>query len=236
MKVTLVSHQNSAPGLVHPHPPITRALREVKEKLEAAGHKVIDWKPLNHAAAYDIIDRIYAADGGEDIRRSCEASGEPVMYSLMDEGQEGADRPSASVYESWQVARERDAYRKKYLDHWMSTAAQTGTGRPVDAVLAPVSNVASCPHNQNDYVGYTTQWNLLDQPVVVMPITHVDVAKDKAHKLDKAHPGRDQEFWDLYDEKKWAGLPVNLGLVGKRLQDEELLGLARIIAQTGVTL
>ncbi|PWN88069.1 amidase signature enzyme [Acaromyces ingoldii] len=139
-------------GIVHPHPPITRALREVREKLIAAGHKVVDWVPLDHARAYDIIDRIYAADGGEDIRRSCAESGEPVMYNLMAERYQGADRPNVSVFDCWQVAKERDAYRKAYLDHWNATAASTGTGRPVDAVLAPVSNCAACPHDTNDYV------------------------------------------------------------------------------------
>lgn len=64
---------------------------------------------------------------------------------------------------------------------------------------------------------------MTDLPVVVMPITHVDAAKDKAHKLDGAfYEGRDEEFWNRYDENKWHGLPVNLGLVGKRLQDEEV--------------
>jgi amidase len=209
----------------------------VKAKLEAAGHKVIDWVPLKHDVAYDVIGRIYSADGGEDIRRSCQESGEPVMYSLMDEGQEeGAEKKGSSVYESWQVGKERDIYRKQHLDHWQATVSQTGTGRPVDAVLAPVSNLASCPHNRNDYVGYTTQWNLLDQPVVVMPITHVDPAKDKAHKLSNAFPGEDQHYWDYYDENKWTGLPVNLGLVGKRLQDEELLGLAKVVVDAGATL
>jgi amidase len=209
----------------------------VKSKLEAAGHKVIDWKPFQHDKAYDIIGRIYSADGGEDIRRSCEESGEPVMYSLMDEGVEDKSaQVGASVYQGWQVAKERDVYRKQHLDHWQATASQTGTGRPVDAVLAPVSNVASCPHNQNDYVGYTTQWNLLDQPVVVMPITFVDPAKDKAHKLEGAYPGTDQDYWSRYDENKWKGLPVNLGLVGRRLQDEELLGLAKLVVDAGATL
>lgn len=64
------------------------------------------------------------------------------MYSLMHEAVKGQPRPGVSAYDSWQVARRRDAYRKKYLDHWNSTKAQTETGRPVDAVLAPVSNWA----------------------------------------------------------------------------------------------
>jgi amidase len=29
-------------------------------------------------------------------------------------------------------------YRKAYLEYWNSTAALTGTGKPVDALIAPV--------------------------------------------------------------------------------------------------
>lgn len=134
---------------------------------------MIDWKPLEHAQAYDIIDRIYAADGGEDVSRSCSLSGEPVMYNLMTQSSD--PRPHLSSFESWQLNQEKSAYRKKYLDYWQATASQTGTGRPVDAVIAPVSNWASCPHDTNDYVGYTTQWNLLvsvSSPCSLLPHTH----------------------------------------------------------------
>lgn len=142
-------------GIVHPHPPITRALREVKAKLEAAGHKVIDWVPYDHLRAYDIIGRIYSADGGEDVKKSCDEGGEPVMYNLMADGNEPKH---LSTFESWQVNQEKSKYRKEYLDHWQKTKEVTGTGRPVDAVIAPVSNWASCPHDTNDCVSYTTQW------------------------------------------------------------------------------
>lgn len=142
-------------GIVHPHPPITRALKEVKEKLIAAGHSVIDWKPYDHFRAYDIIGRIYSADGGEDIKRSCDQGGEPVMYNLMADGKEPKH---LSTFDSWQVNREKSQYRKEYLDYWQATKEQTGTGRPVDAIVAPVSNWASCKHDQNDHVSYTTQW------------------------------------------------------------------------------
>ncbi|GAC76455.1 amidases [Moesziomyces antarcticus T-34] len=224
-------------GIVHPHPPITRALRETKAKLEAAGHKVIDWVPYDHLRAYDIIGRIYSADGGEDIRRSCEQGGEPVMYNLMADGKEAKH---LSTYESWQVNREKSAYRKEYLDYWQATKDKTGTGRPVDAIIAPVSNWASCPHDTNDHVSYTTQWNLLDRPCVVFPVGFVDPAKDPKTALDKPYTGlpdnADQEYWDRYDPERWAGMPINLQVVGKRLQDEELLGLAKVIRDAGATL
>lgn len=260
-------------GVVHPHPPITRALRETKAKLEAAGHTVIDWKPYDHLRAYDIIGRIYTADGGEDIRRSCQQGGEPVMYNLMADGKE---QKHLSTFESWQVNQEKSAYRKEYLDYWGATKDQTGTGRAVDAIIAPVSSWASCKHDLDDYVGYTTQWNLLDRPCVVFPVSHVDAEKDKKIKLENPYTGLgegvDQEYWDrckchkpppyLFlsllrctrssgllmsyfllsvlgmtdDPEEWSGLPINLQVVGKRLQDEELLGIAKVIRDAGATL
>jgi Asp-tRNA(Asn)/Glu-tRNA(Gln) amidotransferase A subunit family amidase len=40
---------------VRPHPPITRALRHAKEKLVAAGVKVVDWEPYKHQHGWEVI-------------------------------------------------------------------------------------------------------------------------------------------------------------------------------------
>lgn len=40
---------------VRPHPPITRALRLAKEKLIAAGVKVVDWEPYKHQYGWEVI-------------------------------------------------------------------------------------------------------------------------------------------------------------------------------------
>lgn len=50
---------------VRPHPPIVRAVNEVKSNLEKAGHKVLPWKPYKHDYASDTINGIYVADGCE---------------------------------------------------------------------------------------------------------------------------------------------------------------------------
>lgn len=45
-------------GVVKPHPPITRALREIVEKLKSrANVELVDWKPYKHDLAWDIIVR-----------------------------------------------------------------------------------------------------------------------------------------------------------------------------------
>jgi len=43
-------------GVVKPHPPVLRALREVSEKLRASENiEVVDWKPYKHDYAWEVI-------------------------------------------------------------------------------------------------------------------------------------------------------------------------------------
>jgi amidase len=42
-------------GVVAPHPPIYDALRRFQQALIVSGHEVIDWEPLDHQKALDIV-------------------------------------------------------------------------------------------------------------------------------------------------------------------------------------
>lgn len=43
-------------GVVKPHPPVTRALKQVVQKLKQIGNvEVVDWKPYKHDTAWEII-------------------------------------------------------------------------------------------------------------------------------------------------------------------------------------
>jgi amidase len=43
-------------GVVKPHPPVTRALKQIVEKLEGKENiEVVEWKPYNHDIAWEII-------------------------------------------------------------------------------------------------------------------------------------------------------------------------------------
>lgn len=44
-------------GVVAPHPPIRDALARARDALLAAGHDVIDWEPVDHQVAWDLIVR-----------------------------------------------------------------------------------------------------------------------------------------------------------------------------------
>ena len=42
-------------GVVTPHLPIKEALEKTRDALVAAGHSVVDWRPLQHQYAWDLI-------------------------------------------------------------------------------------------------------------------------------------------------------------------------------------
>ncbi len=49
-------------GVVTPHPPVIRALREVVERLsEKAGIEVVQWKPYKHDLAWELIVSLAAS-------------------------------------------------------------------------------------------------------------------------------------------------------------------------------
>lgn len=66
-------------GVVRPHPPITRALTEVKAKLEAAGMEVVDWKPEGHDECWNLTQALYYEDGGKFVKDLIARGGEPLL-------------------------------------------------------------------------------------------------------------------------------------------------------------
>ena len=83
-------------------------------------------------------------------------------------------------------------YQKEYMDYWNSTKDQTNTGRPVDALIAPLAPFPAARPETYSYYGYSTFVNLLDYTSCVVPVTLADKAVDKydsqyqpISKLDK---------------------------------------------------
>lgn len=65
--------------IVTPHPPVTRALREVSEACKLAGMDVVDWVSLDHGTGWEITSGLYFPDGGEEVMSLLRDSGEPVL-------------------------------------------------------------------------------------------------------------------------------------------------------------
>jgi amidase len=222
-------------GICRPTPPVVRALAETKAALEAAGHNVVEWSPYDAPASKSLLERFFVGDGGAKIASTISAGSEPWPIGL--EEYERASTASKgnppSVADLWALQAERSAYNKAALDHWMASAEVSGTGRPFDGVISPVTAYSACPHHSFEHVTYTSLWNITDQAAAVFPVTRVTA--DDAHPADFAdREHRDdieRRVHERYDPAEVIGAPVALQVITKRLEEEKALKLARVAAE-----
>jgi amidase len=98
---------------------------------------------------------IWNAASVEDFMITTSSTGEPVIATMELDDADGVAasfRPQhggATAYQLWQVQKLRQDIRKEYIDHWNTTASETGTGRPVDAIICPAAPFAATPHGKN---------------------------------------------------------------------------------------
>ncbi|KAI0828980.1 general amidase GmdA [Trametes gibbosa] len=219
-------------GVVAPHPPILAALARTRDALLAAGHDVISWEPVDHQAAWDLILKMYFLDGGEEYRQVL-ADDPPVPQTewiLAQVPNGGAPYRIADVFK---ISLEREAFRAKVLAHWNAHQARTATGRHVDAVLSPVAATLAPRHDRTRWWGYTSYWNLMDYPAVVFPVGRFRAATghERAELPGDAsvHVGNPRSEMERMVRAEWDpatydNIPVSLQLVGRRLNEERLLG------------
>ncbi|OJT12867.1 Acetamidase [Trametes pubescens] len=229
-------------GLVKPHPPLVRAMEVAKKALQAAGHTVIDWENHRHLEIFENGQRIFVADDAQDLLNDCALSGEPLIQSMSpetDAHEYALDEPlirtivgerrHLSAYELWELHKQKRALRKSHLDHWEATAANTGTGRPVDAIISPAAAYAACPHGCNSDFFYTELCNFLDYTASVFPVTTVDKELDTRVAPHTFHNHEDEAVYKLYDPELWHGMPVNLQLIGRTQEEEGVIGMTEVL-------
>ncbi|ANB14064.1 Amd2p [Sugiyamaella lignohabitans] len=219
-------------GIVTPHPPVQRAMKEVIAKLEAAKIdgleiELVRWQPYRHDKAWEIISSLYFEDGAQEQREILKAGGEKELPLTSWIFSQNVPEKPYSIAELWAKAIERDEYRSAYNLLWEETG--TEDGHPVDVILTPATPGAAPPHHNSKYWGYTAQWNLLDYPAVIFPVTKVDQNIDKKDASYFPKNPSDQFNYDLYDPEKYVDAPVSLQVVGRRLQEEKVIQACKLI-------
>ncbi|KAF2031362.1 amidase [Setomelanomma holmii] len=204
-------------GIVRPHPPITRALRTITESLKKHNIEVVNFPPYLHDEAWAILSSLYYPDGGEADAEDIAKSREPWRPLSEWIIKENPCVKKLTVGELAYWFEEREAYRKEYALHWNKYG--------IDALLCPVGPGVAPKHNTAKYWSYTSQWNLLDYPGLVFPVCTVDKEADKWDDDGKVLSGLDEEHRKLWDPEEFHGVPVGLQLVGRRFEDEKILGI-----------
>jgi amidase len=215
-------------GLVGLHPPVARAIQLSADLLAKAGHKVIEWKPPSHQQGNEILFAAWKYDGGADIHAAMALSGEPMAPQVsMSYGDKPGEQYSAAKISANNIALRE--WQKQYMDYWNSTADLTGTGRPVDGLIAPLAPFAAARPTKYTYYGYTTFVNGLDYSTVVIPVTTVDKGVDVVDHSYQPLNEMDKTIQSDYDPELYDGAHVSVQLVGRRLEEEKMLTLAEHI-------
>ncbi len=189
-------------GIVKPHPPIIRALKEIVDKLKTVQDvEIVNWKPYKHDEAWEIIASLYFCDGANEEKKAIEASGEPWRPLSDFIIKENPYVKYHSIEDVWYWTMRREKYRRAYTKVWNDTATGTGEhGEPegmVDVILCPVGPGAAPPIDHAKYWGYTSQWNLLDYPALVFPVSKVDSKLDLAEEGYKPMNEKDEFNYNL---------------------------------------
>ena len=239
--------------VVDPAPACARALDTAASALKAAGHEVFNVSPPSPYESMVIASNLLNADGTKTFR-SYFRTGERddpgaaqfgrymrlprfvkffywayVKYVKRDEIWAGLLEHwhEKSAAENWEWVYKREAYKAKW-HAWWNTFGDKGDG--MDVILTPPNATPAVPHGgMKDAAaacGYTFLFNLLDYSVGVLPVTHVDPGKDMLSPSVniKKMNGVARGAYKHYDAVRMAGLPVAVQVVGRRLEEEKVLG------------
>jgi amidase len=143
--------------------------------MKKAGHTIVEWKPYKHDFAVNLINGIYAGDGGTDIFNTLKESGEPDIPNFKD--LINPSLPKVDINELWDVQLKKWAFQSEYLEQFR--IAEEKLGKEIDAIVSPITPTAAIQHDKFKYYGYASVINLLDFTSVVVPVTFADKSIDK---------------------------------------------------------
>lgn len=169
----------------------------------------------------------FTADGGLDIWHHTGLSGEPLppFVAGLYYGDDGKPKAPKTVDQIWDANVRLRQYQKEYMDYWNSTANLAKSGRPVDAILTPVSALAAFKFHKQIPIGksrgcrswslisltrragYTPWVNTLDYTSAVFPVIKVDKGIDVRDANYQPISDQDKEFWEQCESISWRVRP-----------------------------
>jgi amidase len=209
-------------GFIQPQPPVIRALREAKNRLQAS--QLCEVKPFtayNTEEGYNLVRAMYFPDGGNSCNVACEATGEPI-HLLSADGNSYAEPKDSD--ELTQVRAQRDSFRTASSENWAA--------HDIDVVLCPVHVGPAAAHDTGRHISYTAIWNALDCPGIVFPTGLVAGPKGTeryADNDDKAWNPTDADVRDLWMTHDYEGAPIALQLVARRHHDNMLIAALHLL-------
>jgi len=221
LKIGIIEHD----GFIDPQPPVKRAVAWARQLLSDPRHasaiEVKEFRPYGAAAAWAMIRRMYWPDGGSTVKAAIQSTGEPV-FPLSDwiwKDEEPAGMQTAEAVN--QMRRERDEFRCDFAASWQA--------QDVDVVIGPAFVGPASAHDTAFYWTYTSLYNFVDYPGVVVP-TPIKAEGGEKYASDYT-PLSDacKHVKQLWEEGDFTGAPVNLQIVARKYHDNELFGALALL-------
>lgn len=144
----------------------------------------------------------------------------PHVQALIDRA------PAISVYEYWQLNKRKVAAQQAY--HQMWNDMRSASGQPIDVLLVPTMPHTALPHRGCKWVGYTKLFNVLDYTALSFPAGRASKQLDDKSMRDYVpRNAHDAWNWERYDRDAMDGHYVGLQIVGRRFEEEKVLGAAQ---------
>ncbi|CAK7236233.1 hypothetical protein SBRCBS47491_009568 [Sporothrix bragantina] len=197
------------------HPPMRRALDSAISKLKAAGHTIV---PLGYVPSIAVANReiadYYSLDPAITPFKNIEASGEPKIRSVAESPFVSKRNGKLDMDDLYTL----NATRAQCMAAWHKIWTTTG----IDVILGPVCETTAMPHDTFGNTPYTTLYNYLDYPSIVIPHLKADKEIDV---------GDDFISYKGYNAEKTHGAPTGVQVAARPQFDEELLNAAEIISE-----
>ncbi|CAG7562634.1 unnamed protein product [Fusarium equiseti] len=216
-------------GVVRPHSPIQRGMREVKEALEKAGHNVVDVDLFDGTEGlWEQALRIFCSTGGREIKSLVTRLPEPFAKTIM--------IPSASQTLTAQELQEEGnnllRIRQRFLQKWRETSLVTPTKKPVDVFILPSGGHVAPPHGTMEYFLYEAISNILDWTCATIPVGRVDAVLDPKPTTSSTFLPMsewDARNWEKYSPEVYKDAAICLQVMGQRLTEEKVLAALGIV-------
>ncbi|KAI0091703.1 amidase signature enzyme [Irpex rosettiformis] len=257
----------SSDNYVRSSPVCQRAVLETVAALRRAGHDCVELPfPLETDRAMQRFLGLISSDGNKTLLKPI--GKDPVQYELSTVDMGPKLWGWARFLLSWIIEHVAgdpflaDVLRlskKKSVAEFYSRTAEVrefsrqmnrqlwGDGR-FDAIIAPVQAIPALPHQAVARVaticGSTIIYNILDNPVGVIPVTRVDPEKDEVtpewyeekqrgvNSSPLLHALLYKGENSVYNAKRMAGLPVGIQIAGRKWEEEKVLAIMKVVDST----
>ncbi|PVH99403.1 amidase [Periconia macrospinosa] len=200
------------------HPPIARALHSAATRLKEHGHEIV----LLDGLIPDLWDiwtlacKFFSLDPKNMPMEILKAAGEPPVPSVekMSMGDNKWEPTLDALFDmniaKWKVVKK---FHDLIVEHQL------------DAVLLPGFQATAVPHDQYGEALYTALVNFLNYPSAIIPYLEAN------KQLDEPFFKSDVAYEPPYNAELFEGMPAHVQVMGKPMQDEELMEILKVVEE-----